>query len=102
MKIIVSREDRLCGYCRYRDAANEVFMPVRRPWGVKEELVAPCLKEAGYCDCGPGVHYYAEDGNCLEGLDAFEPGDGYWKELGRRELVRQAENKVAAILAYAR
>lgn len=102
MKTIVSREDRLCRYCKHRDTVNEVFIPVRRPWGTKNEWCAPCLKEAGHCDCGPGVHYYADDGNCLEGADAFEPGDAWWEELGRRELIALAEDKVAAILAFAR
>lgn len=95
MKMIVSREDQLCMYCKHWDEANLDFIPVHRPWGTKPEWCAPCLKEKDGC-------YHAEDGNCLGGAEAFEPGDGYWEELGRREVIMRAEDKVAAILAYAR
>lgn len=80
----IENDDKICMNCQHRDFAHEVELPVTRPWGWSMEVCAPCLIEASECDAGPGVHMYAEDGDCRYHADAFEPSDFYLEEIHAR------------------
>ena len=72
----IENDDKICMNCQHRDFAHEVELPVKRPWG--------WLVEASDCESGPGVHMYAEDGDCRYHADAFEPSDFYIEEIHAR------------------
>lgn len=94
-------DDRICIYCKHRDFAHEIKLPVWRNNGLSMEDCAPCLLQASDCESGPGVHMYAEDGHCIYHDDAFEPSDKYFEMLAEARSQREDERELKKWLAYA-